>query len=60
MHCVQIPISFPSKSAQRDKYIHSLLDIIFLHFIYFVGFFPQVCKNAKKYIKRCCSVEEAV
>lgn len=60
MHCVQIPVSFPSKSAQCDKYIHSLLDIIFLHFIHFVVFFLQVCKSAKKKIKICCSVEEAV
>lgn len=39
MQHVQIPISFPSESAQCDKYIHSLLDIIFLYFIYFVTFF---------------------
>lgn len=71
IHCVHIPISFPSKSAQCDKNIHSLLDIIFLYFIYLaVGFwfwfwfvclfFPQVCKNTKKIVQRCCSVEGAV
>ena len=50
MHCVQIPISFPSKSVQCDKYIHSLLDIIFLRFIYF-GFFPKYVKMLKKKLK---------
>lgn len=39
MQHIQIPTSFPSESAQCDKYIHSLLDIIFLYFIYFVTFF---------------------
>ena len=48
LHCVQIPISFPSKSAQHDKYIHSLVGIIFLHFIYFAGFFPPSSENANK------------
>lgn len=43
MHCVQIPVFFPSKSARCDKYMQSLLDIIFLHFIYLVVF-PRVCK----------------
>lgn len=62
MQHVQIPISFPSESAQCDKYIHSLLDIIFLYFIYFVTFFffPQLCKNAKENFKGCCSIQEAV
>lgn len=54
MQHIQIPTSFPSESAQCDKYIHSLLDIIFLYFIYFVTFFfffPNYARMLKKILK---------